>query len=132
VAPSLGGPGYGVALVDILRAEAKRFGGDDPARHRELHGQLDRLPRPLRPRDLTKNQYVMKRQAIEEDLSPHAPPIDTALAQAEALLQDFATSGTKSLRRKLIATLLDRVWQNGGHIVAIRPQKPFVRYFKTM
>jgi hypothetical protein len=35
-------------------------------------------------------------------------------------------------RRKLIATLLERVWQDEGHIVAVRPRKPFVRYFRTM
>jgi hypothetical protein len=32
----------------------------------------------------------LKRQAIEEDLARHAPPIDPALDQAEALLEDFA------------------------------------------
>ena len=78
----------------------------------------------------------MKRQAIEEELSRHAPPIDPALAQAEALLEDFARFWDEEPspleRRKLISTLLDRVWQDGGNIVAVRPRQPFVRYFKTM
>jgi hypothetical protein len=30
-------------VLDVIRAEAKRLGGDDPTRRRELHGQLDRL-----------------------------------------------------------------------------------------
>ena len=107
------------------RAEAKRLGGDDPARRRELRGQLDRLRDLYVLDDLTKNQYVMKRQAIEDELSRHAPPIDPALAQAEAVLDDFARLWEEEPspleRRKLIATLLDRVWQDGGRLVAVRP-----------
>ena len=123
-------------VLDVIRAEAKRLGGDDPARRRELHAQLDRLRDLYVLGDLTKNQYVMKRQAIEEELSRHAPPIDPALAQAEALLEDFARFWDEEPspleRRKLISTLLDRVWQDEGRIVAVRPRKPFVRYFRTM
>ena len=65
-----------------------------------------------------------------------APPIDPALAQAEALLGDFAhfwdEEPSPLERRKLISTLLDRVWQDEGNIVEARPRHPFVRYFKTM
>src|SRR6266542_2274423 len=123
-------------VLDVIRAEAKRLGGDDPARRRELHSQLDRLRDLYVLGDLTKNQYVMKRQAIEEELSRHAPPIDPVLAQAEALLGDFAhfwdEEPSPLERRKLISTLLDRVWQDEGNVVAVRPRQPFVRYFKTM
>ena len=100
-----------------------------PDRRRELHGQLDRLRDLYVLGDLTKNQYVMKRQAVEEELSRHAPPIDPALAQAEALLEDFARFWDEEPspleRRKLISTLLDRVWQDGGRIVAVRPRTAF-------
>ena len=112
-------------VLDVIRAEAKRHGGDDPTRRRDLNGQLDRLRDLYVLGDLTKNQYVMRRQAIEEELSRHAPPTDPALAQAEALLEDFARFWDEEPspleRRKLIATLLDSVWQDGGHIVAVRP-----------
>jgi hypothetical protein len=33
-------------------------------------------------------------------------------------------------RRRLVSTLLDRVWQDEGRIVAVRPRKPFVRYVR--
>ena len=76
------------------------------------------------------------RQAIKEELARHVPPIDPALDQAEALLEDFAgfwdEEPSPLERRKLIATRLDRVWQDGGTIVAVRPRQPFVRYFRTM
>jgi hypothetical protein len=48
---------------------------------------------------------------------------------------DFARSRqTEPLpaeRRKLIASLFDKVWQDDGLIVAVKPRPPFVRYFKT-
>jgi hypothetical protein len=42
-------------VLDVIRAEAKQLGGDDPARRRELHGQLDRLRELYVLGDLTKN-----------------------------------------------------------------------------
>ena len=33
--------------------------------------------------------------------------------------------------RKLLATLFDRVWQDGGTIVAVKPREAFLRYFQT-
>jgi hypothetical protein len=69
------------------------------------------------------------RQAIEQELARHTPPID----QAEALFAGFWDDEPSLLeRRNLIATLLDRVWQDGGTIVAVRPRQPFLRYFRTM
>jgi hypothetical protein len=35
-------------------------------------------------------------------------------------------------RRKLLAQLFDRVWQDGGSIVAVKPRAPFARYFATV
>ena len=34
-------------------------------------------------------------------------------------------------RRRLLATLFDRVWQDGGTIVAVKPREAFQRYFQT-
>src|SRR6266568_1304522 len=45
-------------VLGVIRAEVKRLGGDDPARRRELHGQLDRLRDLYVLGDLTKNQHV--------------------------------------------------------------------------
>jgi hypothetical protein len=117
-------------VLEVIRAETRRLGGDDPARRRQLHARLDRRGDLYVLGDLTKNQDVLKRQAIEEELSRHAPPTDPALAEAEALLEDFARfwyeEPSPLERRKLISTLLARVWQDGGRIVAVRPRQPFV------
>jgi len=104
-------------------------------RRRELHGQLDRLRDLYVLGDLTKNQYVLKRQALQEELERTSPPLDPRLDQAESLLSDFArfwqTEPSPAERRKLLASLFDRIWQDSGVIVAVKPRPPFVRYFKT-
>jgi len=78
---------------------------------------------------------VLKRQALQEELERTSPPLDPRLDQAEALLSDFGrfweTEPSSAERRKLLATLFDRIWQDGGLIVAVKPRPPFVRYFKT-
>jgi hypothetical protein len=32
-------------------------------------------------------------------------------------------------RRKLLASLFERIWQDGGVIVAVKPREPFTPYF---
>jgi hypothetical protein len=34
-------------------------------------------------------------------------------------------------RRRLLATIFDRVWQDGGTIVAVKPREAFLRYFQN-
>ena len=122
-------------VLGTLRAEAQNNGGDNAERRRHLHGQLDRLRDLYVLGDLTKNQYVLKRQALQEELERTSPPLDPRLDQAEALLSDFArfwqTEPSSAERRKLLASLFDRIWQDSGVIVAVKPRPPFVRYFKT-
>jgi hypothetical protein len=122
-------------VLGTLRAEAQNNGGDNAERRRELHGQLDRLRDLYVLGDLTKNQYVLKRQALQEELERTSPPLDPRLDQAEALLSDFArfwqTEPSSAERRKLLASLFDRIWQDSGVIVAVKSRPPFVRYFKT-
>lgn len=78
---------------------------------------------------------MLKRQALQEELERTSPPLDPRLEQAETLLSDFGrfweTEPSSAERRKLLATLFDRIWQDGGLIVAVKPRPPFVRYFKT-
>ncbi len=56
---------------------------------------------------------------------------DPDIAQAEALLDDFGrfreTEHDPAERRKLLGQPFDRIWQDGGTIVAVKPRAPFVR-----
>jgi hypothetical protein len=70
-----------------------------------------------------------------EELSRTRPPFEPQLEEAEELLADFGRVWTleddPAKRRRLIASLFDRVWQDGGAIVAVKPREAFLRYFKT-
>jgi hypothetical protein len=83
--------------------------------------------------DLTKAQYVMRRQALEEELQRTKPPTDPDLDRAQALIEDFArfweAEPNPAERRKLLASLFAQVWQKDGTIVAVKPRGPFARYF---
>lgn len=120
-------------ILDTINAEAADHGNDDPARRRELLTQLERLRDLYLMGDLTKAQYVMRRQAIEEELQRAKPPTDPDLDRAQALLEDFArfweTEPDPAERRKLLNALFDHIWQKDGTIVAVKPQAPFARYF---
>jgi hypothetical protein len=70
--------------------------------------------------DLSKSEYVLRRQALEEELAQAAPPFDPRLDKAEELLADFGLvwklEDDPSKRRRLISTLFDRVWQAGARL----------------
>jgi hypothetical protein len=80
-------------LIELMMKaiEAERPKRDPTsARRGELHGQLTRLQDLCVLGDLPKAQYVMRRQAIEEELQRLGAPADLGLDRAKELLSDFA------------------------------------------
>ena len=114
---------------------AARDSNDDSTRRRELVGQLERLRDLYVMGDLSKNEYMLRRQALEDELSRTRAPFDLRLDKAEEVLADFgriwALEDDPATRRRLLATLFDRVWQDGGTIVAVKPREAFLRYFQA-
>ena len=123
-------------LWPLPRRQARDRGSDGPERRRDLLAQLDRLRDLYVTGDLTKSQYVMRRQALEEEVGRIGSPADPDVAEAEALLDNFAQFWALEValaeRRKLLAQLFDRTWQDDGTIVAVKPRAPFARYFATV
>ena len=76
-----------------------------------------------------------KRATSSRPLARAAPPFDPRPDKAEELLADFdrvwQLEDDPAKRRRLLATLFDRVWQDGGTIVAVKPREAFLRYFQT-
>lgn len=120
-------------MLDALRAETDGQPGQDATRRADLLIQLERLRDLYLMGDYTKAQYVMRRQALEEELQRTAPPATPDLDRAQALLEDFArfweAEPDPAERRKPIATLFEHVWQKDGSIVAVKPQAAFAKYF---
>jgi hypothetical protein len=80
-------------------------------------------------------QTIVQAEPLEEQLVDCGPPSDPDIAKAEALLEDFARfweiEHDPAERRRLLGRLFDRIWQDGGTIVAVKPRAPFVRYFPS-
>jgi Recombinase zinc beta ribbon domain len=76
-------------LLQTLQADNATTVGQPAERRGELLDQLKRLQDLYVLGDLTKAQYVMRRQALEEEVQRLAPPTEPAIDQARALLDDF-------------------------------------------
>jgi DNA invertase Pin-like site-specific DNA recombinase len=109
--------------------------GDHAVCRSELTEQLRRLRDLYVLGDLTKAQYAMRRQALQDEIERLAPPADPQLAQAERLLSDFAAfweaETSPAERHRLLTTLFEQVLQDDGTIVAVKPRGAFVPYFQT-
>ena len=121
-----------LVVAELREAAGRQSGGE--LRRRELLGQLERLRDLYVYGDIEKGEYVLRRQALEEELERVGPPPDPALDAAESVLADFGGLWEAEIspaeRRRLLASLVDRVWQDGGRVVAVKPREPFVRYFE--
>jgi Recombinase zinc beta ribbon domain len=122
-------------VLASLRGAARRS-DDVAAKRRELIRQLNRLRDLYVIEDMSKGEYLVRRQAIEEQLERTGMPLDPRLDKAEEVLVEFGrkfweTETDASERRRLVATLIDTVWQDKGIVVAVKPREPFMRYFKA-
>jgi len=104
-------------------------------RRRDLLDQLQRLQDLYVLGDLTKAQYVMRRQTFEEEVQRLSPPTDPATDRAQALLEHFPRfwelETDPAERRKLLLSLFAQVWAQDGRIVAVQPHDPFLPYFQA-
>jgi hypothetical protein len=120
-------------VLDTIQAQAGTLPGEDGERRRQLTSQLERLRDLYVMGDLTKPEYVMRRQALEEELQRTKPPTNPDLNSAAAILEDFArfwdAEPEPAERRKLVLSLFEQVWQKDGQIVAVKPNHAFASYF---
>ncbi len=122
-------------VLDAITAHTNQQ-SDGTNRRAELTEQLRRLQDLYVLGDLTKSTYIMRRQAMQDELERLAPPADPQLGEAEALLANFASfwdrEDSPAERHRLLATLFERVWQDGGRIVFVKPRPAFVPYFQAL
>jgi hypothetical protein len=122
-------------LLQTLKAADEQSSQPAGERRRELLDQLQRLQDLYVLGDLTKAQYVMRRQALEEEVQRLGPPTDPASERAKELLEDFPRfweiETDPAERRKLLLSLFAQVWAEDGRIVAVQPHDPFLPYFRA-
>ena len=122
-------------LLQTLKATDTHASQPAGERRRELLDQLQRLQDLYVLGDLTKAQYVMRRQALEEEVQRLGPPTDPACDRAQALLEHFPRfweiETDPAERRKLLLSLFAQIWAQDGRIVAVQPHDPFLPYFQA-
>jgi len=77
-----------VSVLDAIGAQTHH--DDEASRRAGLTGQIDRLKDLYMLGDLTKAQYTMRRQGLQDELESLELTIDPEAAQAEQLLSNFA------------------------------------------
>jgi DNA invertase Pin-like site-specific DNA recombinase len=86
-------------VLDAIQAQAGGHPGEDAERRRELTAQLQRLRDLYVMGDITKPQYVMQRQLLEEDCSaPRLQPTPTSTGRKQSS-KTSRTSGMPSTSR---------------------------------
>ncbi len=123
-------------IIDAIRTQASARPEDGGTRTRELTGQLDRLRELYVIGDLPKAQYVMRRQALQEELERTDTPVDPDIDRVSALLDDFAgfwrAEPDPAERHKLLTSLFAQVWAKDNTIVAVKPHAAFGPYFTAI
>jgi hypothetical protein len=120
-------------VLDTIQTQAGAHPGENAERRRELTAQLQRLRDLYVMGDVTKPQYAMRRQTMEEELQRAKPPTDPDPDPAQAILEDFArfwdAEHEPAERRKLIHSLFTQLWAKDNKIVAVKPNPAFANYF---
>jgi hypothetical protein len=120
-------------VLDTIQAQTGGHPGEDAERRRELTAQLERLRDLYVMGDITKPQYAMRRQMMEEELQRAKPPTDPDLDRAQTILEDFSrfwdAEPNPAERRKLLLSLFAQVWAKDNQIVAVKPNTAFANYF---
>jgi hypothetical protein len=123
-------------LMQTLRTDNRDSAEQPAGRRNALIDQLQRLHDLYVLGDLTKAQYIMRRQALEEELQRLGPPAEPAIDQARAILDDFTRfwdlETQPAERRKLLLSLFEQVWAQDGQIVAVQPNNAFLPYFQMV
>ena len=120
-------------VLDTIQAQTGGHPGEDAERRRELTAQLERLRDLYVMGDITKPQYAMRRQMMEEELQRAKPPTDPDLNRAQTILEDFSrfwdAEPEPAERRRLLLSLFAQIWAKDDKIVAVKPNPAFADYF---
>lgn len=117
---------------EILRRLASDSFDDsaEAARRRSaLEERLRRIRDLYELGDLARADYLARRQAIQAELAELAPEPLPDLGQAERVLDDFSIFWRQEedpeAKRQLLQLVFERVWLDGGRVVAVRPKPAF-------
>jgi hypothetical protein len=122
---------------EILRRLAGA-GSGEAAEIRERRATLEERLRRARDLyelgDLSRPEYMARRDAINSELAALAPEPIPDLDQARKVLEDFTIFWRRETdplaKRQLLSLIFERVWLDEQRVVAVRPKTPFVPFFE--
>jgi site-specific DNA recombinase len=122
---------------EILRRLAGASGAETTevrARRAALEERLNRARDLYEIGDLTRPEYMARRDAINNELATLAPEPTPDLDQARKVLEDFTIFWRRETdpvaKRQLLSLIFERVWLDEQRVVAVRPKTPFVPFFE--
>ena len=121
---------------EILKANQEPGSRTEAEKQRfRLEGQLKRLRELFQWDDITRAEYVQKRDAIEREIGALQPHSDED-GRLERLADFLANIGrawdaaTQEQRSKLVRCLFEEVWLDGKTVSAVRPVADFEPFFR--
>lgn len=98
--------------------------------------KLERLKDLYIMGDLPKNEYLYRKQVLENELASYRPVKSTDIKKAIQILSDFKKfwQGERDQRerQKLLNLLLNKVIAKDNKIVAVQPKRSFLPFFKQL
>ena len=85
--------------------------------------------------DLTRPEYMARREAINTELAASAPGPLPDLDQAQQVLEDFSIFWQKetdpAAKRQLLSLIFERVWLDEQRVIAVQPKPSFAPFFEN-
>lgn len=128
-------PGIREEILRRLAGTATTDTADTAKRRSSLEERLARARDLYELGDLTRPEYMARREAINTELSRLSPGPLPDLDQARKVLEDFSIFWTRetdpAAKRQLLALIFERVWLDEQRVVAVQPKPPFAPYFQS-
>jgi hypothetical protein len=128
-------PGTCEEIPRRLAGTATADTADTTKRRSSLEERLARARDLYELGDLTRPEYMARRDAINTELAQLSPGPLSDLDQARQVLDDFSIFWTRetdpAAKRQLLALIFERVWLDEQRVVAVQPKSPFAPYFQA-
>ncbi|HTW41595.1 MAG TPA: recombinase family protein [Solirubrobacteraceae bacterium] len=116
----------GTATTDTTEAAQRRA---------QLEQRLRRARDLYELGDLTRPEYMARREAINTELATSAPGPIPDLDQAQQVLEDFSifwqNETDPAAKRQLLTLIFERIWLDGQHVAAVQPKPSFAPFFEN-
>jgi hypothetical protein len=103
-------------------------------RRAQLEDRLRRARDLYELGDLTRPEYMARREAINAELATSAPGPIPDLDQAQQVLEDFSifwhNETDPAAKRQLLTLIFERIWLDGQHVAAVQPKPSFAPFFE--